>query len=176
MLSLERWQRTRSRWRTRWAQPAPHSSGTSWPSRFLALPLTGPPPHNYFPLKCCCCFLPFIMLSVAFVLPHCPQNHKLTEFMKLSSHSLEGFLLWVEKVVVGPMCKFFTFYFFITVVPNDQGTNRLSAVVHRLHRDSLQLQPPGRPGESFKDALAWWNHDWKQICWNSMEILLVERF
>ena len=36
---------------------------------------------------------------------------------------------------------------------NGQGTDGLSAVVHRLHGDGVQLQPPGRPGESFKDPL-----------------------
>ena len=52
---------------------------------------------------------------------------------------------WIRRLMV--------LLFVIFTSSNVQGTNRLPAVVHRLNRNSLQLQPSGRSGDSFKDNL-----------------------
>ena len=39
------------------------------------------------------------------------------------------------------------------ILPNTQGAHRLSAVVHRIHWNSLQLQPPGWPGDISRNGL-----------------------
>ena len=145
MLSLERWQRTQSRWRTHLARPRPLSNGTSWPSRFLAPPLTGIYPSFVFPIVDAV-GTQGVFVSIDRIMScFCFANNEYMTREDVDVRFTSNFVDCTSFFTTIVLTKILT-------LSNIQGTNRLSSVVHRINRNSLQLQPSGRSGDSFKDT------------------------